>query len=74
MVSVMTCGWLMERQGRVAAELLAQGAGDPAFLKAKTVTARFYLTHMVSEALGLAGSVTAGAEGLYDLSAEELAA
>ena len=74
MVSTMTCGWLMERQGRIAADLLAKGEGDPIFLKAKTVTARFYLTHMVGEALGLAGSVTAGAELLYDLSAEELAA
>ncbi len=74
MVSTMTCGWLMERQARIATDLLAKGEGDPTFLKAKTVTARFYLTHMVGEALGLAGSVTAGAETLYDLSAEELAA
>ena len=74
MVSVMTCGWLMERQGRVAQAMLDAGEGDPTFLRAKTVTARYYLTHLVGEALGLAGSVTAGAEGLYDLSAEELAA
>ena len=74
MVSVMTCGWLMERQARIATALLAKGEGDPAFLKQKQVTARYYLTHLVGEALGLAGSVTAGAEGLYDLSAEDLAA
>ncbi len=74
MVSVMTCGWLMERQGRIAAELLEKGEGDPAFLRAKSVTARYYLTHMVGEALGLASSVTAGADLLYDLTADELAA
>jgi alkylation response protein AidB-like acyl-CoA dehydrogenase len=74
MVSVMTCGWLMERQGRIAAELLEKGEGDPVFLRAKSVTARYYLTHMVGEALGLASSVTAGADLLYDLTADELAA
>ena len=73
MVSVMTCGWLMERQSRVATERIASGAGNPAFLKAKIVTARFYLTHSVNEAIGLAASVRAGADGLYTLTAGELA-
>jgi hypothetical protein len=74
MVSVMTCGWLMERQARIAADLLERGEGDPAFLRAKVVTARYYLAHMVGEAMGLASSVTSGAEYLYDLTSEELAA
>lgn len=70
MVSVMTAGWLMERQMRVA----ETGEGDPVFLKAKINTAQFFLTHIVGEALGHATSVKAGARGLYDLSAEDLAA
>jgi 3-(methylthio)propanoyl-CoA dehydrogenase len=70
----MTAGWLMERQMRAADAALAAGEGDPAFLKAKGVTARFYLTHCVAEAIGLAASVKAGAAGFYDLTAEELAA
>jgi alkylation response protein AidB-like acyl-CoA dehydrogenase len=70
MVSVMTCGWLMERQMRVA----ETADGDPVFLKGKINAARFYLTHCVAEAIGLAASVKAGAHGFYDLSAEELAA
>ncbi len=74
MVSVMTCGWLMERQGHIAAAQLASGEGDPAFLKAKCVTSQFYLTHCVPEAIGLVASVKAGAAGLYDLSVAELAA
>jgi 3-(methylthio)propanoyl-CoA dehydrogenase len=73
LVSVMTCAWLMDRQMRVANDMLTKGEGDPAFLKAKTVTAQFYLTHCVCEVLGLAGSVMAGAALLYGLSAEELA-
>jgi alkylation response protein AidB-like acyl-CoA dehydrogenase len=74
MVSVMTCGWLMARQGKIAAEMLAAGQGDPVFLKAKTVTARYYLEHLVPEALGKAAAATGGAGLLYELSAEELAA
>jgi alkylation response protein AidB-like acyl-CoA dehydrogenase len=45
MVSVMTCGWLMARQRTVADRMLAAGEGDTAFLKAKSVTARYYLEH-----------------------------
>jgi alkylation response protein AidB-like acyl-CoA dehydrogenase len=74
MVSVMTCGWLMARQSRVAAEMLAAGSGDPAFLKAKAVTTRYYLDHLVPEALGKAAAVTAGSALLYQLTAEEFAA
>jgi 3-(methylthio)propanoyl-CoA dehydrogenase len=70
MVSVMVCGWLMERQGRIA----HKAVGDPAFLKAKQVASRWYLAHAVPEATGLAASIRAGAFALYDLSAEELAA
>ncbi len=73
MVSVMTCGWLMERQGRAAKAALAAGEGDPVFLKAKTVTAQFYLTHLVPEAMGYQASVMAGAALLYELDAEALA-
>jgi alkylation response protein AidB-like acyl-CoA dehydrogenase len=74
MTSVMTAGWLMERQGRVAREALASGSGDPAFMKRKMTTTDFYLKRCIPEALGLTASVKAGATGLYDLSAEELAA
>jgi 3-(methylthio)propanoyl-CoA dehydrogenase len=72
MVSAMTCGWLMERQCRVADAALLSGEGDPAFLKAKTVTARFYLAHLVPEAMGYLASVMAGADLLYELDAETL--
>jgi 3-(methylthio)propanoyl-CoA dehydrogenase len=74
MVSVMACAWLMERQYHVAADLLAKEEGDPVFLKAKTVTARFYLTHIIAEAIGLSAQVRDGANLFYHLSAEELAA
>lgn len=68
MVSVAVCGWLLERQRRIAA------AQDSAFHKAKVAVASHYLGHIVPEALGLAASARAGAAGLYVLSAEEMAA
>jgi 3-(methylthio)propanoyl-CoA dehydrogenase len=73
MMSVATAGWLMLKQLRAAQDGLAANAGN-AFLKAKIVTCRYYLEVMVPEALSLKGSAMAGAELLYALSADELAA
>ncbi|WP_446741589.1 acyl-CoA dehydrogenase [Sphingobium yanoikuyae] len=72
MVSVMTCGWLMERQRTAATELIANGQVSPSFLKAKIATVNWYLAHIVPEATGLAVSVSEGGKGLYDLNTEEL--
>ena len=74
MASVMTCGWLMDRQLRVAQAGIASGEGDPAFLKAKSVTARYYLATMIAEAFGQAAAVKNGAGLLYELNSAELAA
>jgi alkylation response protein AidB-like acyl-CoA dehydrogenase len=74
MVSVMAVGGLLAQQGRIAAARLAADEGDPKFLKAKVASTRFFLDHLVPEALGKAASATAGAAGLYTLTAEELAA
>ncbi len=74
MCAVMAAGGLMSRQHRVADAQLTAGEGDPTFLKAKLATTRFFLDHIVPEALGKAASATAGAAGLYTLTADELAA
>jgi 3-(methylthio)propanoyl-CoA dehydrogenase len=73
MMSVATAGWLMARQLDAAQAGLTTHAGD-AFLKAKVVACRYYLEVMVPEALALKDSAMAGADLLYALSAEELAA
>jgi 3-(methylthio)propanoyl-CoA dehydrogenase len=73
MLSVVTAGWLMQKQYHVATAGLADNASD-AFLKAKIAACRYYLEVMVPEALSLRGSAMAGAELLYALNAEELAA
>ena len=68
MLSVAVCGWLMEQQGRLAAD------GDTPFLKLKAAAARFYVEQIVPEALGLKASAMAPADMLYAVDAETLAA
>ncbi len=72
MMSVMTCGWLMNRQYEAAKTELAAG-GDPTFLKSKIASCRYYLDVMVAEAIGLHSAATMGSDLLYALSEEELA-
>ncbi|MFA6117745.1 MAG: acyl-CoA dehydrogenase [Sphingomonas sp.] len=70
MLSTAVCGWLMERQGRAAAE----ASGDPAFLAMKTASARFYVEQIVPEAMGLKAAAMAKADILYSIEAETFAA
>lgn len=70
MVSVAVCGWLMEKQGRIAAET----QGNPTFLAMKQATARFYVEQIVPEALGLKASAMAASDVLYAIDAETFAA
>jgi alkylation response protein AidB-like acyl-CoA dehydrogenase len=59
MLSVASCGWLMERQARV------EGADQ-----VKKVASAFYLEQVVPEALGLEAAANADASVLYALPAE----
>ena len=69
MCAVAVAGWQMLRQARAAAE-----EGGPAGIaRSKPVIARYFLDHVVPEAIGLKASAMGGAALLYDLSAEELA-
>ena len=68
MLSVAVCGWLMERQGRAAAD------GDDDFLRMKRAVCGFYVSQIVPEALGLHAAATATASALYELPAELFAA
>jgi alkylation response protein AidB-like acyl-CoA dehydrogenase len=70
MLSTAVCGWLMEKQGRIAGE----AEGDPAFLAMKRAAARFHVEQIVPEALGLKAAALAKAELLYAVDAETFAA
>lgn len=72
MLATATCGMLMKKQQRIAEAELA--GGNDSFLKAKLVTTRYYLDHLVPEALGLKAAAMGGADILYSLDSEELVA
>ncbi|MEO5867652.1 MAG: acyl-CoA dehydrogenase [Sphingomonas sp.] len=71
MLSVATCGWLMECQGRAAGK---SGGDAAAFTAMKRAAARFYVEQIVPEALGLAAAASASADLLYSVEPEMFAA
>ncbi len=54
-------GWLTARQALAAERLLAIGRGDPAFLRAKLATARFFADHFLALAPGRLPAILGGA-------------
>ncbi|MGN6356743.1 MAG: acyl-CoA dehydrogenase [Novosphingobium sp.] len=66
MCAVAVAGWQLLRQGRAA------GSGDGALAKSKPTVARYFLAHLVPEALGLEAAATGGAGLLYQLDTETL--
>jgi 3-(methylthio)propanoyl-CoA dehydrogenase len=68
MCAVAVAGWQLLRQSRAA---IREGA-PAGIARTKPVIARYFLGHIVPEAVGLAASARAGAELLYALDAEEL--
>ncbi|BBE33694.1 acyl-CoA dehydrogenase [Sphingosinicella microcystinivorans] len=65
-------GWLLAKQASAATQRLNAGEGDPAFLKAKIVTARFFAEQFLPQAAALLGPVTRGAETLFAIPDESL--
>jgi len=74
MFGIVAGGWLLAKQAVVAAERLAAGEGDPAFLNAKIVTARFFAEQIVPQATALLGPVTRGGALLFALDEAQFAA
>jgi len=54
-------GWLMARAALIARERLAGPGADREFFEAKLATSRFYLEHLLPQAIALSQTVTAGA-------------
>lgn len=74
MFGIVAGGWLLAKQAAAASERLAAGEGDPAFLKAKIATARFFAEQVVPQGTALLGPVTRGSAMLFALSEEQFAA
>ena len=68
---IVAGGWQMARAALAAKRMLDAGEGDPAFLAAKIVTARFYADHVLSQASGLRYTVVNGAKGALELTEEQ---
>lgn len=68
MCAVAVAGWQLLRQ----AKAVAAGAA-PALAARKPIVARYFLEHVVPEAVGLEAAATGGAELFYLLDAEQLA-
>jgi hypothetical protein len=65
----LMAGWQMARALLVAERQLADG-NDVQFMRAKTVTARFYADHILSRVPGLRDSIVEGAEGVTQMALE----
>ncbi len=57
-------GWLLARGADIAAQRLAAGGSDRAFLEGKLATANFYATHILPQVLALEQIVAHGGEGV----------
>ena len=71
MMGVVLGGWMLAQSAEIASRRLAAGEGEPEFLKAKILTARFFADHVLPQAGALASAVTGGADSV--LSMEEAA-
>jgi alkylation response protein AidB-like acyl-CoA dehydrogenase len=60
-------GWLMTKAASRALELTQNGTGDPGFLEAKVLSARFFADQFVSQVPALLELVQSGANTLEDL-------
>ena len=61
LAGTVTGGWQMARAARIADDLLASGAPNAAFLRAKVITARFYAEHVLPDAETCRDEITVGA-------------
>lgn len=64
-------GWLLARSALVAQARLGQRDGDPAFLEAKLVTARFYAEVILPPALAELGPLKAAGRTVFALAEEQ---
>lgn len=64
-------GWLMGQSALKAQALLDAGSGDPEFLKAKLITARFYCEHLLPRVKSNLAAIEAGSDSIMALAEEQ---
>jgi hypothetical protein len=65
-------GWLLARSALAAIQLLGEGRGDPEFLRAKIICAKFHADHLLPQTQALAHAITQGADAVMGLEVEAL--
>jgi alkylation response protein AidB-like acyl-CoA dehydrogenase len=68
---VVAGGWQMARAARISAQKISAGDADAAFYRAKLATARFYCSHVLSQAAWLAKQIVDGSGDVLALSPEQ---
>jgi hypothetical protein len=69
-MGIVSVGLMWLRMARAAQAQLGAGVGNPAYLKAKLVTARFFAERMMPDAGALRRKIEGGAEALMELPPE----
>jgi len=64
LLGIVAGGWMMGRAAKIAAADLESGEGDPAYLRAKLLTTRFYADHILPQTLALATTAMRGADSV----------
>ena len=70
--AVTVAGWLMARQGLVAARIVESGGPDAELAAEKLVTSRFFAEHLLPQVHGLVAPVKAGKADLFALTADQI--
>ena len=73
LMGLVATGLMWLRMASAAARLKAVGEGDPAFLEAKLVTARYFATRVLPETGALRRKIEGGAEAIMALPPEMFA-
>jgi alkylation response protein AidB-like acyl-CoA dehydrogenase len=71
LAGIVLGGWQMARAALVADCKVNAGEGDAGFMRAKIATARFFADHFLSQAGGLASSITEGSAGVLALADDQ---
>ena len=74
LMGITAGGWQMARAALIAEKKLATKEGDQGFYAAKIATARFFADHVLTQAQGLAATVTRGSAAVMALSDEQFLA
>lgn len=70
---IVTGGYLLTKGAVASLERLDEGADAAEFYGARIAVAKFYAGHILSQAAGLSGAITAGEDSMYALSSEQMA-